>query len=213
MPPKQKRGVVANARYQRVNVRAIAAAAAKAATKSKTVKAVKKRTLTVAEDVSATIQRGLQDRNFIMLVIAVVALYSFSDLKTGPFADLFPPTCTNTFCKWVRANVGKFFGGLTYLPVAMTLQPDKRPAFVLASAVFIFFVPESTIYQYGVQALLLYLYFHVALKDTKTFLIFAAVGIYFGGWLIKKEMDGVSTENTTTVDPDKPIETRRSQHT
>jgi len=151
----------------------------------------------VITDITATITILIKDPIFMLLVAlsAALVIMHAGDIDDGPLAPLFPKDSTNAFVIWVRKNVPKLFGMITFAPVLYETPTRYRFMALIAVPIWIYIAPACKQEQYAVQALLYYLFMKVKLDITRITLVVASVCLYFLGLLFDPRVPPINPTN------------------
>lgn len=161
--------------------------------RSRSASSIRSATLTNAErrrnffsDFIAAITTLLRDRTAMLLILlSVVFIFTHlqdpaTSLITSISKRLASIDALAFLGKWVQANSMKVIGILTFLPICLSAPKGYDAIAILFGAVlWVLFVPESSVWQYVIQAALLRSFLAVRTYEHRITMVILGACVYF----------------------------------
>lgn len=138
-------------------------------------------------DITRILKTSMANPSVVMIALTVVAIVVSSGptFNNGPVATYIrAQNGTNAFFTWVTSSPSKFYGMLVFAPAVLTVPSQYRLISALVSLVWIYLVPEYTIYEYFIQAGALFCFFRTTQTNTRSVLAIFTFIAYYVGYLV-----------------------------
>lgn len=163
----------------------------------------------ITEDLTKTIQNSLrQPAVLVVLLLCTALIFTHSaKFETGVIGQWTKANSKNALSIWITANKDKFLGLLAFAPSLYASPKNVRIPLLLGTVLWVTTIPESSILQYFLQSLALFLYFKVQRPNTRVFVVFGAAAAYYFGWFayVKPTLgsirDSASQDTVTEATP------------
>jgi len=138
-------------------------------------------------DALGVISKSLNDPNVLMIIgiTTVICFTHISDTVNGPLGQVVAKMKANASTKalgdWLGTNITKMVGLLIFLPTVFSLPKTKRMMCVVIIATWVIFIPESSILQYSLQAVLLLLFYRLPKSGDRLVLLGILLTTYVFG--------------------------------
>lgn len=166
-----------------------------------------KQKLDVVGKIMTTIQRICNDPMIMMLMI----LASYLVINHHKFAGesvitnwikLIKDNGNANVAEFLTNNLKKLVGVLVFFPAILTVPVKFRSITIFAVGTWIWLIPESSPWQYVIQACILVFYFRLPDISDKIIIIAFGAVMWTAGYLLPAAMN-VSSSNTST--PPTPV--------
>jgi len=147
----------------------------------------------ITRDVENIFRRDLRSQTILVYCAIVTALLfaHADDFTSGPLSSWIQ-NYDNAVTRWIKSHPQKLAGALIFLPVTITSGKNYLATTAVALA-WTWLVPESTSYQYIVQALAVHVYMRSQRATTQMAVCAAAAVAYYTGWIV---LTAETTPNT-----------------
>lgn len=118
-------------------------------------------------------------------IILAVMVSHLNDPTGGPLATFIKGLAgndsTKALAEWLKANLTRFLGFLTFLPAIFAVPKKDRTMVLVASVIWIFVAPAASYYQYAYQAIILLLFYRLNRAQDRAILVVSVIALQFMG--------------------------------
>lgn len=120
-----------------------------------------------------------------VFVFYVVASTPIGDTTNGPIGKILPPSSTNEFVVWARANMDKIFGFAIIAPVMASVRREDTMLKSTVSLLFITFTLASlTLWDYLIMSGFVYMYLHAPSRAVGFIVLLVAFLAFSSGYIM-----------------------------
>lgn len=114
-------------------------------------------------------------------IILAILISHLNDPNTGPLSQFISSLVDNPSTKelgtWLKTNINRFLGFLTFLPAIFAVPKKDRTIVFISALIWIFVTPYGSYYQYAYQAVVLLLFYRLSRPSDRAILIAAVVAL------------------------------------
>lgn len=118
-------------------------------------------------------------------IILAILISHLNDPNNGPLSrfinGLIDNPSTKELGNWLKANINRFLGFLTFLPAVFSVQRKDRTMVFISVLIWIFVTPYGSYYQYAYQAVVLLLFYRLSRPSDRAILIASVVALQIVG--------------------------------
>lgn len=152
-------------------------------------------------DIWRSAERMLSRPKFVFtFVISVALIYTHVlDDQNSFFTLILPPTSTNAFIQFLRADLMKITGVLLMIPSALDAPTDRRALVLIASIIFVLSTNTLTYTEYFVMSIFVDIWNHVTLPMTHVIMVLAVIIVAQMNWFSISIMPTSTTPFSSTT--------------